>query len=125
MPYKSKKQEAFFHTDTAKKAGITGKEVKEWDKASKGKDLPNKAKVPPEKKKGYHGHEGSSHEHMAKQDRRGANKAAATRTVKIQKDHECVYSESASPEKLSPKKDKYMAMKRKDDNHDPKMKKRK
>lgn len=45
-------------------------------------------KVPPEKKPGYHGHEGSSHEHLAKQDRRGANLAAATRKVKIQKNHE-------------------------------------
>lgn len=44
MPYKSKKQERFFHTDTAKKAGITEDEVKEFDQVSKGKDLPETAK---------------------------------------------------------------------------------
>lgn len=41
MPYKSDAQRRFFHTDTAKKAGITGKEVKEFDQASKGMDLPD------------------------------------------------------------------------------------
>lgn len=56
-------------------------------------------KVPPEKKKGYHGHEGSSHEHLAKQDRRGANKAAATRTVKIQVNHERCSAEDHEPMK--------------------------
>jgi hypothetical protein len=40
MPYVSEKQRKFFHTDTAKKAGITGKQVKEFDKASKGLELP-------------------------------------------------------------------------------------
>jgi hypothetical protein len=40
MPYASQAQERFFHTDTAKKAGITGAEVKEFDTASKGKKLP-------------------------------------------------------------------------------------
>lgn len=40
MPYKSDAQRRFFHTKTAKKAGITGKEVKEFDKESKGLDLP-------------------------------------------------------------------------------------
>ena len=44
MPYKSMAQERFFHTDTAKKKGITGTEVKEFDEASKGKKLPPKAK---------------------------------------------------------------------------------
>ena len=43
-PYKSKAQQAFFHTDTAKKAGITEKTVKEFDQASKGKKLPKKIK---------------------------------------------------------------------------------
>ena len=40
MPYKSKKQEAFFHTDTAKKKGITPAVVDEFDQASKGLSLP-------------------------------------------------------------------------------------
>lgn len=38
-PYRSKKQEAFFHTDTAKKKGISESTVKEFDTASKGKKL--------------------------------------------------------------------------------------
>jgi len=42
MPYKSDAQRRFFHTDTAKKAGITDKEVNEFDKASKGMKLPEK-----------------------------------------------------------------------------------
>ena len=45
MPYKSEKQRKFFHTKTALKKGITKKVVKEFDKASKGKKLPTKAKV--------------------------------------------------------------------------------
>lgn len=44
MPYKSDAQRKFFHTDTAKDAGITGAEVKEFDKASKGKELPEHVK---------------------------------------------------------------------------------
>ena len=44
MPYKSEAQRKFFHTNTAKKAGITKKTVKEFDKASKGKHLPKKVK---------------------------------------------------------------------------------
>ena len=44
MPYKSDAQRKFFHTDTARKAGITPSEVKEFDKASKGMDLPKKKK---------------------------------------------------------------------------------
>lgn len=44
MPYVSKKQQAFFHTNTAKKAGITKAEVKEFDQASKGLKLPKRAK---------------------------------------------------------------------------------
>lgn len=46
MPYKSAKQRAFFHTDTARKEGITPKMVKEFDDASKGKKLPERAKPP-------------------------------------------------------------------------------
>lgn len=42
MPYKSQAQQRFFHTDTARKAGITGKDVAEFDRASKGKKLPRK-----------------------------------------------------------------------------------
>jgi len=45
MPYVSQKQRAFFHTDTAKKAGITPSEVKEFDQASKGLKLPKFAKM--------------------------------------------------------------------------------
>ena len=43
-PYVSDKQRKFFHTKTAKKKGISAKTVKEFDKASKGKKLPKKAK---------------------------------------------------------------------------------
>ncbi len=50
MPYKSKKQEAFFHTDTARKKGISEATVEEFDKASKGLKLPKQAPKP--KKKG-------------------------------------------------------------------------
>ena len=39
MPYKSDAQRRFFHTDTAKKAGISAATVKEFDKASKGMKL--------------------------------------------------------------------------------------
>ena len=50
MPYKSDAQRKFFHTKTAKKAGITKKDVKEWDSASKGKKLPEKKKASKGKK---------------------------------------------------------------------------
>lgn len=43
-PYKSEKQRRFFHTDTARKQGITKKMVSEFDKASKGRKLPFKKK---------------------------------------------------------------------------------
>lgn len=48
MPYASKKQQAFFHTDTARKAGISPKVVKEFDEVTKGKygKLPEKVKKP-------------------------------------------------------------------------------
>lgn len=42
MPYKSKAQQRFFHTDTAKKKGITESTVNEFDQASKGMKLPEK-----------------------------------------------------------------------------------
>jgi hypothetical protein len=43
-PYKSAAQERFFHTNTAKKKGITPAVVQEFDSASKGMKLPKKAK---------------------------------------------------------------------------------
>ena len=46
MPYDSLAQERFFHTDTAKKKGITASTVKEFDQASKGKKLPAKVSKP-------------------------------------------------------------------------------
>lgn len=42
MPYKSDAQRRFFHTDTAKRQGISDKTVSEFDQASKGKKLPRK-----------------------------------------------------------------------------------
>ena len=45
MPYKSDAQRKFFHANDKelKKQGVN---VKEWDKASKGKKLPKKVKKP-------------------------------------------------------------------------------
>ena len=43
MPYKSLAQEKYFHANK-KKLESQGVNVKEWDKASKGKKLPKKAK---------------------------------------------------------------------------------
>jgi hypothetical protein len=40
VPYVSEAQRRFFHTDTARKAGITPSDVKHWDEAYKGKKLP-------------------------------------------------------------------------------------
>lgn len=40
MPFKSLKQERFFHTDAAKKKGITQDTVNDFDEASKGLKLP-------------------------------------------------------------------------------------
>ena len=40
MPYKSEAQRRFFHTESAKKAGISPETVKEYDKESKGKKYP-------------------------------------------------------------------------------------
>ncbi len=50
MPYKSKAQEAFFHSEGAAKAGITPDQVAEFDAASKGMDLPEKV-TPVDKRK--------------------------------------------------------------------------
>jgi len=40
MMYVSEAQRKFFHTDTARKKGITSAQVKEYDTASKGLTLP-------------------------------------------------------------------------------------
>ena len=42
MPYKSKAQERWAHTPTGKKALGGAEKVKEWDRASKGKMLPER-----------------------------------------------------------------------------------
>lgn len=44
MPYVSDKQRKFFHTKTAKRKGITKSMVEEYDTASKGRKLPERAK---------------------------------------------------------------------------------
>jgi len=44
MPYKSDAQRRFFHTDTAKRKGITPAMVKEFDEASVGKKLTKRRK---------------------------------------------------------------------------------
>ena len=44
MPYKSKAQERWAHTEEGKKALGGEKKVEEWDKASKGKRLPERKK---------------------------------------------------------------------------------
>jgi hypothetical protein len=49
MPYKSSAQRRFFHTPTARKAGISADMVKEFDTASKGMKLPEKVKAPKHK----------------------------------------------------------------------------
>ena len=43
MPYKAKAQAGYSHTNAAK-LGKQGVNVAEWDKSSKGKKLPEKAK---------------------------------------------------------------------------------
>ena len=43
MPYLSTKQRDWFHSDAAKKKGITPEMIAEWDKASEGKVLPENA----------------------------------------------------------------------------------
>lgn len=42
MPYASDAQRRFFHSPGAAKAGITTKQVAEYDSASKGKNLPER-----------------------------------------------------------------------------------
>lgn len=42
MPYKSQAQAGYFHTHVKQ---LGSKTVKEWDKASKGKKLPKRAKA--------------------------------------------------------------------------------
>jgi len=42
MPYKSEAQRRFFHSDGARKVGITPAMVEEYDEASRGLDLPDK-----------------------------------------------------------------------------------
>ena len=44
MPYSSQAQKAFFHSDRAKKAGITPEMVAQMDKESKGRKLPKRSK---------------------------------------------------------------------------------
>lgn len=56
MPYKSDAQRRFFHSPGAAKAGISEKTVKEFDKASKGKKLPERKRakeILKKYKKGY------------------------------------------------------------------------
>lgn len=43
MPYKSDAQRRFFHTDTARRKGITADTVKEFDRTSRGRDLPERS----------------------------------------------------------------------------------
>jgi len=51
MPYKSKAQERWAHTQAGKKALGGSAKVAEWDSESKGKKLPEKAPIRPSKKK--------------------------------------------------------------------------
>jgi hypothetical protein len=46
MPYKSKAQQRFFHTDTARRKGISAATVQEYDAASRGRSLPTRKKKP-------------------------------------------------------------------------------
>ncbi len=48
MPYKSDAQRRFFHSPGAAKAGIKSSKVKEFDKASKGLELPETVQMPDE-----------------------------------------------------------------------------
>jgi hypothetical protein len=45
MPYASDAQRRFFHTATARKKGISAATVNEFDQASKGMKLPDRAKA--------------------------------------------------------------------------------
>lgn len=42
MPYKSKAQQSYFHTASAKAKGITSGDVAKFDRESKGMKLPRK-----------------------------------------------------------------------------------
>lgn len=53
MPYQSDAQRRFFHSKGAKKAGITEKEVKEFDRESKGMRLPERKTDPLMEALGY------------------------------------------------------------------------
>lgn len=44
MPYSSQAQRGFFHTDTARKKGISKAVVQDFDEASKGLKLPKHSK---------------------------------------------------------------------------------
>jgi hypothetical protein len=46
MPYKSDAQRRFFHTETARRKGISAATVQEYDAASRGRSLPKRAKKP-------------------------------------------------------------------------------
>jgi hypothetical protein len=48
--YVSQKEKDWFHSDAAKKKGITPEMIAEWDKASEGKVLPESAPVVAEAK---------------------------------------------------------------------------
>jgi len=50
MPYKSKRQRAFFHANR-RKLERQGVNVAEWDRASKGKKLPTRVKKRKSKKR--------------------------------------------------------------------------
>ena len=50
MPYKSKSQERWAHTAKGKEALGGEAKVHEWDEATKGKKLPERAPHPPAKK---------------------------------------------------------------------------
>ena len=54
MPYVSRKQESFFHTDTARRKGISAATVKEFDEASKGLRLPERAPTHRERREQMH-----------------------------------------------------------------------
>lgn len=54
MPYASSKQRRFFHTATAKKKGISAATVDEFDTASKGLKLPERAEERRESKSPQH-----------------------------------------------------------------------
>lgn len=43
MPYRSEAQRRFFHTDTARRQGISQGTVREFDSATRGRRLPERA----------------------------------------------------------------------------------